>query len=260
METSTFYTRRVLETLVGQKNNPGEFLGRLPKNDGTKPEEFGQAVRSVARLKLQEDCYEGDPNYVKTWQPGDVPTKTAVAPSFGRLDGFGRGANNVFGFASPARNMEGCDQAAKELQSSAASRHRGEIGALARGAGECDLPPASHGRHAQERRGRDLRLHGAAPDQSGNDANRRPDGCVGRIRVAVRSSGHNHDSRRTGLLSPAQMAFAEQISFSPWHGLTAHRPAGALNEARREAYRQMAKHRHDRNGVRYREPTGQSDF
>jgi catalase len=61
-------------------------------------------------------------------------------------------------------------------------------------------------------------------------------------------------------LSPAQMAFAEQISFSPWHGLTAHRPAGALNEARREAYRQMAKHRHDRNGVRYREPTGQNDF
>jgi catalase len=60
--------------------------------------------------------------------------------------------------------------------------------------------------------------------------------------------------------SPAQMAFAEQISFSPWHGLVAHRPAGALNEARREAYRQMAKHRHDRNGVQYKEPTGQNDF
>jgi mono/diheme cytochrome c family protein len=109
------YTRRVLEALGQQKDHPGAFLGALPKNDGTSPQELGRALLAAARLKFQEDCYESDPEYVKTWQSGDDPKSTAVAPSFGRLDGFGRGANNVFGFAPPARKMEVCDQEAKKL-------------------------------------------------------------------------------------------------------------------------------------------------
>ena len=61
-------------------------------------------------------------------------------------------------------------------------------------------------------------------------------------------------------MSAERMRFAEDISFSPWHGLKEHRPVGRLNDARREAYRQMAKHRHDTNHVAYKEPTGRNDF
>jgi hypothetical protein len=32
----------------------------------------------------------------------------------------------------------------------------------------------------------------------------------------------------------------ERMSFSPWHGLEAHRPLGSINEARRPVYRELA--------------------
>jgi hypothetical protein len=53
---------------------------------------------------------------------------------------------------------------------------------------------------------------------------------------------------------PAQMALAEQLSFTPWHSLPAHEPVGAINRMRREVYRAISVYRHRRNGVPRREP------
>jgi len=47
---------------------------------------------------------------------------------------------------------------------------------------------------------------------------------------------------------------AEHISYSPWHGLPAHRPLGQVNEVRRYVYIESAKFRHAANGVAYQEP------
>lgn len=44
-------------------------------------------------------------------------------------------------------------------------------------------------------------------------------------------------------------ALAENLQFSPWHTLEAHCPIGFINEARRPVYREMAKARHQSNGV-----------
>jgi prostaglandin-endoperoxide synthase 2 len=60
--------------------------------------------------------------------------------------------------------------------------------------------------------------------------------------------------------SQAQMTFAENAVFNPWHALEIHRPLGRINEARRDVYVEMVKFRHARNGVVHREPTGHDDF
>jgi catalase len=60
--------------------------------------------------------------------------------------------------------------------------------------------------------------------------------------------------------SAAQMRFAENISFSPWHSLKEHEPLGELNKARRDVYRDMARFRHHHNQVPYKEPSGVNDF
>jgi hypothetical protein len=44
-------------------------------------------------------------------------------------------------------------------------------------------------------------------------------------------------------------ALAEDIAYSPWHGLVAHMPLGAINRARKSVYRKLAIHRHQLNGV-----------
>ena len=44
-------------------------------------------------------------------------------------------------------------------------------------------------------------------------------------------------------------SLAEDISYSPWHGLVAHTPLGAINQLRRPVYRQLAIRRHKLNGV-----------
>ena len=41
-----------------------------------------------------------------------------------------------------------------------------------------------------------------------------------------------------------RMLFAEHLSFSPWHGLTDHRPLGSINEIRRAVYDRIAVLRH----------------
>ncbi|WP_437529643.1 catalase family protein [Sorangium sp. So ce726] len=54
---------------------------------------------------------------------------------------------------------------------------------------------------------------------------------------------------------PGRAEFEENLSFSPWHALPAHRPLGGLNRARRAVYETISKLRHERNGARREEPT-----
>jgi hypothetical protein len=53
-----------------------------------------------------------------------------------------------------------------------------------------------------------------------------------------------------------QNRFCEQLQFTPWHGLPAHRPLGALNRARKAVYQAVSQHRHFHNEAVRGEPTG----
>jgi hypothetical protein len=55
--------------------------------------------------------------------------------------------------------------------------------------------------------------------------------------------------------SPEQMAFCENLSFTPWHTLPEHRPLGGVNRARRQIYTAISRQRHELNGVARKEPT-----
>lgn len=55
--------------------------------------------------------------------------------------------------------------------------------------------------------------------------------------------------------TPAQRDFGENLSFTPWHGLAAHRPLGGINRARQRIYQAMAAQRRTANGAALREPT-----
>jgi hypothetical protein len=54
--------------------------------------------------------------------------------------------------------------------------------------------------------------------------------------------------------SAEQLAFCEQLSFTPWHSLPEHRPLGGINRARRVVYEALSRLRHERNEVPRREP------
>ncbi len=54
--------------------------------------------------------------------------------------------------------------------------------------------------------------------------------------------------------SDEQMAFGENLSYTPWHSLPDHRPLGGINRTRKEVYAAIAARRHDLNGVPMREP------
>lgn len=56
--------------------------------------------------------------------------------------------------------------------------------------------------------------------------------------------------------SEAQRNFGENLSFTPWHSLPAHRPLGGINRARKIVYDAISTFRHARNNVARREPTG----
>jgi hypothetical protein len=60
--------------------------------------------------------------------------------------------------------------------------------------------------------------------------------------------------------SPAQMLFAERLSYNPWHSLEDHRPLGNQNRARRTMYRELSRLRHEMNGWPPLEPTGREEF
>jgi hypothetical protein len=57
--------------------------------------------------------------------------------------------------------------------------------------------------------------------------------------------------------TPERLRFGDRLSFSPWHGLVAHRPLGSLNRLRRVVYATIAAERRRLNGDRPPfEPTG----
>ncbi|WP_299196524.1 catalase family protein [uncultured Erythrobacter sp.] len=60
--------------------------------------------------------------------------------------------------------------------------------------------------------------------------------------------------------SPAQMAFARNLSYNPWHSIAEHRPLGNLNRARRKLYYELSRFRQANNGVDHIEPTGEETF
>jgi hypothetical protein len=60
--------------------------------------------------------------------------------------------------------------------------------------------------------------------------------------------------------SPAQLAFAHNLSFNPWHCLPEHRPLGNQNRARRRIYTVLSQLRQSMNDTPHREPTGDEVF
>jgi len=55
--------------------------------------------------------------------------------------------------------------------------------------------------------------------------------------------------------SPEQHAFCENLSFTPWHCVDAHRPLGGINRVRQAVYEHVSRLRHEVNRVERREPT-----
>jgi hypothetical protein len=60
--------------------------------------------------------------------------------------------------------------------------------------------------------------------------------------------------------SHAQRAFADRLSYNPWHAMPAHRPLGNQNRARRRIYTELAAARQRMNDVTHIEPTGKEEF
>ena len=54
--------------------------------------------------------------------------------------------------------------------------------------------------------------------------------------------------------SERQMRFCENLSFTPWHSLPAHRPLGNINRTRRQVYEAISKFRHESNHESRHEP------
>ena len=60
--------------------------------------------------------------------------------------------------------------------------------------------------------------------------------------------------------TPAQLQFAEDLSYSPWHSVPEHQPLGGVNRCRRIIYRAISEFRHQANGRAPFEPTGAEQF
>ena len=60
--------------------------------------------------------------------------------------------------------------------------------------------------------------------------------------------------------SPAQLDFAKQLSYNPWHCIPEHRPLGNQSRARRRMYDTLSKLRHSMNDTPLYEPTGDEIF
>jgi hypothetical protein len=56
--------------------------------------------------------------------------------------------------------------------------------------------------------------------------------------------------------SAQQLRFCEDLAYTPWHSLEAHRPMGGINRARRPVYEATSKFRHEQNQAPRKEPTG----
>lgn len=57
-----------------------------------------------------------------------------------------------------------------------------------------------------------------------------------------------------------QMAFGDQLAFTPWHGLKEHRPLGGINRVRQSIYNEISKYRHSVNASPLLEPDGHEEF
>jgi hypothetical protein len=60
--------------------------------------------------------------------------------------------------------------------------------------------------------------------------------------------------------TPAQLAFAHNLSYNPWHCIAEHRPLGNQNRGRRQIYQALSRLRQERNATPHREPTGDESF
>lgn len=60
--------------------------------------------------------------------------------------------------------------------------------------------------------------------------------------------------------SPAQLAFAHNLSYNPWHCIPEHRPLGNQSRARYRMYSELARFRQQRNSTPHIEPTGEEEF
>jgi hypothetical protein len=60
--------------------------------------------------------------------------------------------------------------------------------------------------------------------------------------------------------SDEQLAFADALSYNPWHSLPEHKPLGNSNRARKRMYWQLARLRQTMNQVEHIEPTGKEQF
>lgn len=60
---------------------------------------------------------------------------------------------------------------------------------------------------------------------------------------------------RQDIDAPGRVELAENLAFTPWHSIEAHRPLGAINRSRKAIYEGIAAFRHQANGVVHAEPT-----
>jgi hypothetical protein len=60
--------------------------------------------------------------------------------------------------------------------------------------------------------------------------------------------------------SPAQLAFANNLSYNPWHCIADHRPLGNQNRGRYKIYQELSRLRQSMNNTPHREPTGNEVF
>ena len=60
--------------------------------------------------------------------------------------------------------------------------------------------------------------------------------------------------------SSAQLAFARNLSYNPWHSIPEHRPLGNQGRARKSIYLATSKHRQAMNHDEHVEPTGNEIF
>jgi len=74
---------------------------------------------------------------------------------------------------------------------------------------------------------------------------------IGAGRGPSRMAGDHHHSSPGG---HPRSSLAENLSYSPWHALKEHEPVGAINRARLPVYEQMARLRHEMNGICRRAP------
>jgi hypothetical protein len=72
---------------------------------------------------------------------------------------------------------------------------------------------------------------------------------VARLRVPAQQFG-----------SPAQLAFANNLSYNPWHSVAEHRPLGNQNRARKVIYSELARLRQAMNHAPHIEPSGREEF